>query len=291
VSSFAPSAPEPSPGSTRPSGSGPYPGSALAPDRFLGPVIHRLRAAGCVFAEEEAELLVTSARSPAELAGMVDRRMAGHPLEHILGWAEFRGLRIAVDEGVFVPRRRTEHLVRLALDLVDPVDAVVVDLCCGSGAVAAAIAAAAPGAEVHAADLDPAAVRCTRRNLRGRRGRAHVGDLYDALPANLRGRVDVLIANAPYVPTDAIDLMPPEAREHEPRLALDGGPDGLSVLRRVLAGAPPWLAPGGHLLLETSAGQAPLLLDAVTLGGLTARVDVSADLGATVIVASLPRPG
>lgn len=281
-------------------------------------VVRRLRAAGCVFAEEEAALLVGAARGPAELAAMVRRRVAGQPLEHILGWVWFHGLRIQVDVGVFVPRRRTEHLVRLALDRLDagagtdpdigvgagvgdrdgarkrePVrgtGAVVVDLCCGSGAVAAAIVAALPAAEVHAADVEPAAVRCARRNLPARAGRVHEGDLYAALPTGLRGRVDVLIANAPYVPTNAIGLMPPEAREHEPRIALDGGPDGLAVLRRVVAEAPRWLAPGGCVLLETSGGQAGTLLDAAGRFGLTGRVVTSAELDATVVVASRPRP-
>src|SRR5919198_868550 len=104
-------------------------------------IVSRLRAAGCVFAEDEALLLISAAGSPGELAAMVDRRIAGLPLEHVLGWAEFCGLRIAVDPEVFVPRRRTELLVRQAIALARP-GAVVVDLCCGSGAVGAALAAA-----------------------------------------------------------------------------------------------------------------------------------------------------
>ncbi len=254
-------------------------------------VVRELRSAGCVFAEDEARLLLDAARTPAELASMVRRRAAGQPLEHLLGWAEFHGLRIAVDAGVFVPRRRTEFLVRLALDRLRAGDGtVVVDLCCGSGAVAAAVLAdgCAPGApalEVHAADIEPQAVRCARRNLGGIGGHVHEGDLYAALPARLRGRVDVLIANAPYVPTGAIGLMPPEARDHEPRLALDGGPDGLDVLRRVVAGAPDWLAPGGCLLLETSRRQAELLLDALARARLAGRLTTSDELDASVLVA------
>src|SRR5262245_20885961 len=103
-------------------------------------IVTRLRAAGCVFAEDEARLLIATARTPDDLAAMVDRRVAGLPLEHVLGWAEFCGLRIAVDPGVFVPRRRTEFLVRRAVALSGP-RAVVVALCCGSGAVAASLAA------------------------------------------------------------------------------------------------------------------------------------------------------
>ncbi|MDT7565026.1 MAG: release factor glutamine methyltransferase, partial [Pseudonocardiales bacterium] len=164
-------------------------------------MVTRLRAAGCVFAEDEARLLISSARTPADLAAMVDRRVRGLPLEHVLGWAEFCGLRIAVDTGVFVPRRRTEFLVRQAASLARP-GAVVLDLCCGSGAVGAALAATVERAEIHAVDIDPAAVLCARRNLAG--GQVYEGDLYEPLPDALRGRVDVLVANAPYVPTEAI---------------------------------------------------------------------------------------
>jgi len=120
---------------------------------------------------------------------MVDRRAAGVPLEHVLGWAEFCGLRIAVDPGVFVPRRRTEFLARQAAALARP-RAVVVDLCCGSGAVGAALAAALDRVELYAVDIDPAAVRCARRNLAGAGGQVYEGDLYQPLPATLRGRVD-----------------------------------------------------------------------------------------------------
>src|SRR4051794_17442032 len=143
---------------------------------------------------------------------MLARRVAGVPLEYVVGWAEFRGLRIVVDEGVFVPRRRTELLVEQGAALAPP-DAVVVDLCCGSGAVATALAVELPGAEVHAADVDPAAVRCARRNLEPRGGYVHEGDLAGPLPVDLRGRVDLLLANAPYVPTAEVPLMPPEARD------------------------------------------------------------------------------
>ncbi|GGY89386.1 methylase [Streptomyces olivaceoviridis] len=210
-------------------------------------VVSALRAAGCVFAEDEAELILATARTPEETAGMVDRRAVGLPLEQVLGWAEFHGLRVTLEPGVFVPRRRTEFLVDQALAAA-PDATVVVDLCCGSGALGAALAAALDGAEVHAADIDPAAVRCAHRNLAAFGGRAHQGDLYDALPAGLRGRVGVLTANVPYVPTAEVALLPAEAREHEPLAALDGGADGLDVLRRVAAGAPGWLAPGGCLL-------------------------------------------
>ncbi|MFF4839656.1 putative protein N(5)-glutamine methyltransferase [Streptomyces collinus] len=246
-------------------------------------VVSALRSAGCVFAEEEAELLLATARTPEELTAMVDRRAAGLPLEHVLGWAEFHGLRIAVDPGVFVPRRRTEFLVDQALARA-PHTPVVVDLCCGSGALGAALAAALGAVEVHAADIDPAAVRCARRNLVPYGGLAHEGDLFDALPAGLRGRVGILTANVPYVPSDEVALLPPEARDHEPKTALDGGADGLDVLRRVAAGASEWLAPGGRLLTETSERQAPAALAAFRDAGLTARLAKSEELYAHVVI-------
>ncbi|WP_235994768.1 class I SAM-dependent methyltransferase [Nonomuraea montanisoli] len=328
----------------------------------------RLRAAGCVFAEDEAELIITTARTPAELAAMVDRRVDGLPLEHVLGWAEFCGLRVSVDPGVFVPRRRSEFLAAQAIDLARRTLAggsggppagrrvVVVDLCCGSGALGAAVAAAlstsAPEGraadanpvqahadaphpaeirggeprpaethaddrrptgnrggeprpaekdaddlrptgksggdgspvELHAADLDPVAVRCARRNLAPVGGRVHQGDLYEPLPDRLRGRVGVLLASPPYVPTEAIGLLPSEAREHEPLLALDGGADGLDIARRVIAEAPLWLAPGGHLLVETSERQAAHTAEAMARAGLTPRVTGSDELYATAVI-------
>lgn len=252
----------------------------------LSVVVTKLRDAGCVFAEDEARLLVSAARTPVDLAAMVDRRAVGLPLEVVLGWAEFCGRRITVDPEVFVPRRRTEFLVNQATALVQP-RSVVVDLCCGTGALGTALLAAQARIELHAADIDPAAVRCARRNVAGS-GQVYVGDLYEPLPTGLRGRVDVLLANVPYVPTEEVGLLPPEARIHEPRVTLDGGSDGLDVLRRVTAAAPRWLAPGGHLLFETSRLQAPQAVDIITGHGLIPRVASSDELDATVVIATKP---
>jgi release factor glutamine methyltransferase len=256
-------------------------------------IVARLRAAGCVFAEEEADLLLAEARPAEELAVMVRQRESGLPLEQILGWAEFCGLRIAMQPGVFVPRKRTEFLVRQAIALAPPGPTVVVDLCCGSGAVATAIAAALRGdaaestaVQVYAADIDPAAVLCARRNVPGP---VYQGDLYEALPRKLMGRVNILVANVPYVPTEEVGMMPPEARVYESPVALDGGADGLDIARRVIAGAPGWLAAGGHLLVESSERQAPQLADAAIRHGLSAQTTTAADLWATAVVATLPR--
>ncbi|MFB6438956.1 putative protein N(5)-glutamine methyltransferase [Streptomyces sp. NPDC056411] len=293
-------------------------------------IVDRLRTAGCVFAEDEAELLLSTARTPDELAAMVERRVTGFPLEHVVGWAEFHGLRVAVDPGVFVPRRRTEFLVGQAVKLgrragsrgprangqtplgtdahdheppgtgtgtgdrapiatgSTPRPTVIVDLCCGSGAVGAALAAALGPVELIAADIEPAAVRCARRNTAPAGGVVHEGDLFDPLPNGLRGRIDILVANVPYVPTEEVGLLPPEAREYEPLVALDGGADGLDVLRRVTAEASQWLAPGGHLLVETSERQAPRAVQEFTRSGLFPQVAASDELSATVIIGTRP---
>ncbi|MFD7626918.1 putative protein N(5)-glutamine methyltransferase [Streptomyces sp. NPDC059851] len=255
-----------------------------------GDVVDALRAAGCVFAEEEAELLVAAADDAAQLAALVTRRAGGEPLEHVVGWAEFCGLRLRVGAGAFVPRRRTEFLVSEAVaGAPDRPDPVVLDLCCGVGALGAAVAARwGGGVELHAADIDPAALAYARLNTAPYGGRVHEGDLYGALPGGLRGRVDVLVVNAPYVPTGEIPLLPAEAREHEPAVSLDGGPDGLDVHRRVAAGALPWLAPGGRLLIETSERQAPLTAQALEAGGLTVRTAVSEEYWATVVIGTRP---
>jgi release factor glutamine methyltransferase len=245
--------------------------------------IERLRAAGCVFAEDEAALLHEAARSDAELEAMLARRVNGDPIEQVVGWAEFCGLRIAVEPGVFVPRRRSEFLVEIAVSLARR-GAVVVDVCCGTGALAAAVMASVSTSEVHAVELDPAAVDCASRNLPD----AHVyeGDLYAPLPTRLHNGVDLVLANAPYVPSDAVAFMPREAREFEHRIALDGGADGLDVQRRVIAEAPGWLAPSGHLLVETSEPQAPVTLALMRATGLAAHLVTDDDRDATVAIAT-----
>jgi len=250
-------------------------------------VIDRLRAAGCVFAEDEARLLVAAAGTPADLERLLVQRTSGLPLEQVLGWVDFAGLRLIVRPGVFVPRRRTGLLVTRAARLVRP-GAVVVDLCCGTGAVGAALLTREPELALYAVDIDPAAAACAQENISARGGIALTGDLFDPLPATLLGRVDVIVANAPYVPTDAITRMPPEARLHERRVALDGGPDGLAVQRRLVAAAPDWLVPGGHLLVETSTAQAPATLAIFARHGLIARVVHSRTLDATVVMGIRP---
>jgi release factor glutamine methyltransferase len=250
-----------------------------------GAVVARLRAAGCVFAEDEARLLLAAAPSATQLAQLLEAREAGAPLEQLLGWADFAGVRVAVRPGVFVPRRRSELLVREAVRRTRP-GAVVVDLCCGTGAVGLAVARRVE-VELHAVDIDAAAVGCARENLAAVGGRVHEGDLFTALPAGLRGRIELVVANAPYVPSDEIAFMPGEARDHEHRVALDGGADGLDVQRRIVAAAPAWLAGGGALLIETSRRQAPSTVSAMSAAGLRASIETDDELAATVAVGGL----
>ncbi|WP_300402423.1 putative protein N(5)-glutamine methyltransferase [Nocardioides sp.] len=264
--------------------------SADQPADQLPDLTARLRAAGSVFAEDEAALLLDAASPDHETAQtaetaealetLVVRRLGGEPLEQVLGWVDFAGVRVRLLPGVFVPRQRTALLVELAAAVLAPAD-IVVDLCCGSGALLAAVLRRHPTATGHAADLDPAAVACARLNLSP--DRVHQGDLYAALPDHLRGRIDVLVVNAPYVPTAAIAQLPPEARDHEPHLALDGGADGLDLHRRVARGACEWLARDGMLLIEVSVGQLAAAMAMLTRAGLTPEVVEDEERGALAV--------
>lgn len=256
-------------------------------DRVHTGLVEKLRAAGCVFAEEEADVLTAEADSSEELAEFVRRRTAGLPLEQVVGWAEFCGLRIVVEPGVFVPRRRTELLARCAAEGLASGD-VVVDLCCGSGAVGAVLGRRIAGIDLYAGDVDPIAVRCARRNIERFGGRVYAGDLCVPLPASIAGCVDVLVANAPYVPSAAVAFLPSEARSYEPRIALDGGGDGLDVHRRLADAAPGWLAPSGRLLMEIGESQVDAAIGVFGGAGLAVAVRTSEEYDATVVVGTRP---
>jgi release factor glutamine methyltransferase len=235
-----------------------------------------------VFAEDEADLLIHAAGEGRDLEAMIAERTSGLPLEQILGWAHFCGLRVAIEPGVFVPRQRTELLVREARALSSP-GAIVVDLCCGSGAIGLAIKQESPGIRLFASDIEPAAVKCARRNVADS-GQVFAGDLFVPLPAGLRGGVDILAVNAPYVPTDEIRFMPPEARDYEPLVTLDGGADGLDLHRRIAGAAPVWLRPGGAMLIETSRAQAEQTAAILERSGLAPRIVEDDELDATVVI-------
>lgn len=264
---------------------------------LLAAVEAELRVAGCVSAGAEARWLLEEAMAlvPGELAGrggdavpepararlaaMTARRAAGEPLQYVVGWAPFGPLRLAVGPGVFVPRPETEGLAELAAVRLraQPEPRVAVDLCTGCGAVACFLADAVPGARVLATELDPGALAWAERNAARHGVELAAGDLDQPLPPEEAGRVRVLTANVPYVPSDQIELLPRDVRDHEPRLALDGGPDGLDVLRRVAALAPGWLAAGGVLLSEIAEDQGVDVVRVLADAGL-AKVRLHHDL-------------
>jgi release factor glutamine methyltransferase len=212
----------------------------------------RLIDAGCVAAHEEArELIRAAAGDPDVLDDLVARRTNGEPIAWLTGAVTFCGLELFVAPGVYVPRSQTEPLTRRAATLL-PGAGVAVDLCTGVGAIAAVLAAAAPTAQVLATELDGNAVRCARRNG----VEVFEGFLDDPLPKAIEHRVDVLTAVVPYVPTDSLRLLPRDVQAFEPRLALDGGPDGTDLLGEVVRRSARWLSPGGWVLLELGGDQA-----------------------------------
>ncbi|WIE76318.1 putative protein N(5)-glutamine methyltransferase [Curtobacterium sp. MCSS17_007] len=247
----------------------------------------RLRSAGSVFAEDEADLLLEAGDGdPVKLRGLVQRRLAGEPLEVVLGWAAFDGHRVRVAPGVFVPRTRTTVVVEQAARRLQRYDRVV-DLCCGVGAISVALLGRVGALDLVAADIDPDAVDVAAENI-GDRGIVVLGDLFAPLPERFRGVVDVIAVNAPYVPSDALATMPTEAREHERLVALDGGPDGLDVHRRVASGAGEWLCPGGAVVIEVSSAQAPVSAAAFEGAGFIVTVESDEQVEGSCIVAELP---
>ncbi len=210
-----------------------------------------LRRAGCLAPEEEAELLARHADGDGRrLAVLVERRREGEPLAWILGWAEFCGQRISVRSGVYVPRPQTEPLVLAAVERL-PERGCAVDLCTGSGAIPAVLKFHRPCAEVVATELDPTAAACAREN----QVTVFDGDMTSGLPARLLGGVDVVTAVVPYVPTDEMRFLPSDVTTYEPLQALDGGPDGMRLLRQAAREAAPFLRVGGWLLVEVGGNQ------------------------------------
>lgn len=191
----------------------------------------------------------------AELREAVKRRAAGEPLQYVTGEVAFRHLVLKVRPGVLIPRPETEVLVDEVLGATKSLEhPTVVDLCTGSGCVALSVAFEHQGARVWAGDISQAAVEVARDNVRrtGLEDRVAVAesDLFGGAPAEWKGHVDVVVSNPPYIPTPDLARLPEEVAGFEPHLALDGGPDGLAVFRRILEGAREWLAPGGLLALE-----------------------------------------
>lgn len=276
----------------------------IAVDRTVSALLQQgaavLEAAGIEPARPEAEWLLASllgvdrfglyldpARrlstpTATRYRDLIERRAGREPLQYLLGWEDFHGLRLAVTPDVLVPRPETEGLVEWALEVLGGrPDPVVVDLGTGSGAIACAIATALPAAEVLAVEIAAGALAVASRNVRtlslSARVRLLAGDLFAPL-GSLSASLDLVVANPPYLPSAVIPSLPPEVSRHEPRAALDGGPDGMAVIRRIVAGAPPVLKPGGWLLMEIGEEQAgPLasLMAAEGFSGIRARRDLN----------------
>ena len=207
--------------------------------------------AGFVAADAEAaELVAWAGGDEAKLAGAVERRLQGEPLAWITGHADFGGIDVVIHPGVYVPRWQSLELAGRAADRV-PDEGIAVDLCTGSGALARFVSLARPRARILATDADRRAVACARANG----VEAWVGDLFDPLPRELLGAVEVVMAVPPYVPTDALRLLPRDTLAHEDAGHYDGGRDGTDVLMRVAAGATAYLRSGGGLLLEIGGDQ------------------------------------
>lgn len=221
----------------------------------LADVAARLRAAGSVFAEDEAAILLEAATDHAELDALVTRRIAGEPIETLVGWVRFGRLRLAVGPGVFVPRQRSLMLARAAVRMArSQAGPVVVEPFCGVAPIAASVAAAVSAAEIHVSDVDPVALRFARRNLPA--GAAvHAGAGLTRLPVALRGRVSVVASVPPYVPDGERRFVPREALEHEPPGAIFAGADGLDHVRALVADLVGWLRPDGRALIELHRAQ------------------------------------
>ena len=201
---------------------------------------------------DEADALVAAAsEGVGALPDLLERRLRGEPLAWVVGSVRFCDRWVRVEPGVFVPRPHTEPLARRAADLL-PAEGLAVDLCTGSGAVAVVMRSAHPHARVVGTDLDPIAVACARSNG----VRAFEGDLDAPLPRSWCGRVDVITAVVPYVPSEELHVLPRDVLANEPIAALDGGPRGMRMLAPVVERAPGWLRAGGHLLLELGGDQA-----------------------------------
>jgi release factor glutamine methyltransferase len=215
---------------------------------MLAGVVERLAAAGCVAADEEGAELIGSAPDASTLEAWIRRREEGEPVAWITGTVLFSGLRLHVAPGVYVPRMQSEELARRAAALL-PDNGRAVDLCTGAGAVAAHLKAHVPGAAVVGVDIDVRAAACAR----GNGVPTVVGDL--AEPLRRCAAIDVVTAVAPYVPTGQIRLLPTDVQRYEPHLALDGGGDGLDLVRRIITSARELLRPGGWLLLVVGGDQ------------------------------------
>ena len=229
-------------------------------------LVARLEAGGFVAADEEADELLACAGGDGErLEALLERRFTGEPLAWITGNVTFCGVALRIDAGVYVPRWQSEQLALRAAERLPRRGGTAVDLCTGSGAIAAVLRARRPDARVVATEVDERAIACALANG----VEVYEGDLLDPLPRALEGQVDTIVGVVPYVPTPELNLLQRDTFTFETALSYDGGDDGTTHLRRAIAGAARFLAPGGALLLELGAGQPERLDDDLARHGFT----------------------
>ena len=219
-------------------------------------------------------------------AALINERCKGKPLQYVMGTASFYGIDLAVDERVLIPRPETELLAERAIaELKERPFPKVMDLCTGSGAIAAAVAANVPNVKVIATELSPRAFMLARVNLRPYANvKVLRGDLFEALeskdsdPSTKDIPFDAILTNPPYIPSGAIAGLAPEVKDHEPHMALDGGKDGLDIIKRIIAEAPAHLKPSGFLLMEIGDDQADAVMDLVLSSGAYRSASIIKDL-------------
>lgn len=219
------------------------------------------------------------------------RRIAGEPLQYVLGTAAFRRLELRVGPGVFIPRPETELVAERAMERL-PTGGTLVDLCTGSGAIALAVADERPDALVVATELSPDATRwaTSNRDALGLRVEVSEGDLFDALPRDLAGRVDVVVSNPPYVDPEERSVLPRDVIGHEPEVALFAPGEGTSVIGRIAAEAPKWLRPSGWLVLEIGETQGSAVRELLVRNGFE-EVSIGPDLAGRDRIAEGSWPG
>jgi release factor glutamine methyltransferase len=251
--------------------------STPAPGLTAASLTDLLARAGCVAADEEAAELLEAANGDRHtLLPLVHRRLRGEPLAWVTGRVAFGDLLLTITPGTYVPRWQSLELVTRATARL-PTHGKAIDLCTGSGAVAAALQARRPGARVVGTECDPGAIACARSNG----VEALRGDLFEPVPSEFEGTTDVVVAVVPYVPTPALRLLPHDARAFEAASHYHGGVDGTDMLRRVITEAPRFLRAGGALLLELGGDQSDLvapLLVALGYKNIDAWADEDGDL-------------
>ena len=253
--------------------------------------VRLLRAAGCAFAEREAQGIFAAFTDPHDRSVAVERRCSGLPLEYVVGVATFAGVEVTIGSPSFIPRHRAEALVDVAAVraavLADSGPRRALDLGCGSGAIAVALTVRLPGWDVHATDIDAGSLVHARTNAATFGFTVHQGHWWSGLPARLRGSFDLVVAHLPYVPTLQVAMLPRDLRDAEPLRTVDGGPDGLDPWRLVAPEAAGWLTESGAVLTQVTHGQRNDALAVGRAGGLQTECVESED--AVVVVGRPPR--